>query len=665
MNPEDVVIILSDDDDVSINDSVYIVEDIQNNVYPVDPSNCSRSHDPEGEEDLVVTFCQRGEVLPHARYDCTAHTFTPTDSDVGGPIESNQLFCHQCFCYVCDKVASECSVWTVSGVCHCNAHKRSVFWSNKRDKVVLGYLQMFNFNLLEIDSDLRLAESLLLQLEEELSKEYASFQRGVAVRGLAVQCACHCHTANRLECGNCQSNHLLLLVYDYSQVFECVCRFLGRAERERPRAAAVMRLGAAQLFITHCQPPGPVISHHLEARIAEALPLLLTRVMEEVRRQMVECDFSPEFLQKLQGFYQTLPLPPSCIALRNRLCVLPWSDVLLVSVLKGQNVTGIRPGKGKKEPLTESAAVVLLRTETLQRLNRYRELTRYLKVVHSGNTERVQAVRDLIPLFLMKAGDFSSALSSFFYPPPGVCCPVCRLTPRLFTFYLRIITTATAPSVTAAIATQPLSPDTPWEEVKGAVVPRQVEVVKFGLRVLKSNMAVYKDSQSWAYFLHVLNSPAGPPDTAFLTEARNVTMEILLNQGSLGHLIQIPRTFLMVYPDQALLLLVTQALALRILHEPLTPALPVLNYYKGHVWALRWLVGFLSSSPGRLESFLRGVAVELHNTDGSQLSPSSFPSSSLKDQPDPFWHYYLTDFIRETLSVIPDCSRLDLDQTGV
>ncbi|XP_042168725.1 uncharacterized protein LOC121843191 [Oncorhynchus tshawytscha] len=418
MNPEDVVIILSDDDDdVSINDSVYIVEDIQNNVYPVDQSNCSRSHDPEGEEDLVVTFCQRGEVLPHARYDCTAHTFTPTDSDVGGPIESNQLFCHQCFCYVCDKVASECSVWTVSGVCHCNAHKRSVFWSNKRDKVVLGYLQMFNFNLLEIDSDLRLAESLLLQLEEELSKEYASFQRGMAVRGLAVQCACHCHTANRLECGNCHSNHLLLLVYDYSQVFECVCRFLGRAERERPRAAAVMRLGAAQLFITHCQPPGPVISHHLEARTAEALPLLLTRVMEAVRRQMVECDFSPEFLQKLQGFYQTLPLPPSCIALRNRLCVLPlavcspWSDVLLVSVfkgqtvnvfvpgcvfspdvllvsvLKGQNVAGIRPGKGKKEPLTESAAVVLLRAETLQRLNRYRELTCYLKVVHSGNTE--------------------------------------------------------------------------------------------------------------------------------------------------------------------------------------------------------------------------------------------------------------------------------------
>ncbi|KAK6301336.1 hypothetical protein J4Q44_G00294340, partial [Coregonus suidteri] len=240
-----------------------------------------------------------------------------TDSDVKGPVESNQLFCHQCFCYVCDKVASECSVWSASGVCHCNAHKKSVFWSSKRDKVVLGYLQMFNFNLLEIDNDLRLAESLLLQLGEELSMEYASFQRGVAVRGLAVQCACHCHAANSLECGNCQSNHLPLLVYDYTKVFKCVCRFLGRAERERPKAAAVMRLGAAKLFITHCAPPGLVISHHVEARIEEALHLLLTRVTEVVRRQMVQCDFSPEFLQKLQGFYQTLPLPPSCITQRN------------------------------------------------------------------------------------------------------------------------------------------------------------------------------------------------------------------------------------------------------------------------------------------------------------------------------------------------------------
>lgn len=28
------------------------------------------------EEDLVVTFSRRAEVLPHARYDCSLHAFT-------------------------------------------------------------------------------------------------------------------------------------------------------------------------------------------------------------------------------------------------------------------------------------------------------------------------------------------------------------------------------------------------------------------------------------------------------------------------------------------------------------------------------------------------------------------------------------------------------------
>ncbi len=61
----------------------------------------------------------------------------------------------------------------------------------------------------------------------------------------------------------------------------------------------------------------------------------------------------------------------ACALSRFSLCVRPWDDVLLVSVLKGQNVSGVRKDKGKKDVLIEEISVVLLRTEVLQRQHRY------------------------------------------------------------------------------------------------------------------------------------------------------------------------------------------------------------------------------------------------------------------------------------------------------
>lgn len=54
-----------------------------------------------------------------------------------------------------------------------------------------------------------------------------------------------------------------------------------------------------------------------------------------------------------------------------RLCIRPWDDVLLVSVLKGQNVSGIRKEKGRKDVLVEQISVVLLRVKLLQQQQRY------------------------------------------------------------------------------------------------------------------------------------------------------------------------------------------------------------------------------------------------------------------------------------------------------
>lgn len=54
------------------------------------------------------------------------------------------------------------------------------------------------------------------------------------------------------------------------------------------------------------------------------------------------------------------------VSLYSSLCIRPWEDILLISVLRGQNVSGIRKDKGKKDILIETMSVVLLRAELLQ-----------------------------------------------------------------------------------------------------------------------------------------------------------------------------------------------------------------------------------------------------------------------------------------------------------
>ena len=59
----------------------------------------------------------------------------------------------------------------------------------------------------------------------------------------------------------------------------------------------------------------------------------------------------------------------------------PWNDLLLVSVLKGQNVLGVSntfSKGGKKDTLEEVLPVILLRVQYLQNQHRYRTFSREL-----------------------------------------------------------------------------------------------------------------------------------------------------------------------------------------------------------------------------------------------------------------------------------------------
>ena len=76
--------------------------------------------------------------LPHAREDCTTHPFNREPGQYsrtrhGTSLsnyqkQSNETICDDCYCYVCDVVASECSQWPY----HSNATTKCTHWRNDR-----------------------------------------------------------------------------------------------------------------------------------------------------------------------------------------------------------------------------------------------------------------------------------------------------------------------------------------------------------------------------------------------------------------------------------------------------------------------------------------------------------------------------------------------------
>uniref|UniRef100_A0A3Q1HR37 Uncharacterized protein n=1 Tax=Anabas testudineus TaxID=64144 RepID=A0A3Q1HR37_ANATE len=470
------IIILSDDDDEDDDDDIQAISCSESSVVIVEVEDVKKNDIvlPQSalDEDLVVTFSRRAEVLPHARYDYC---------EVEAPVASNQLFCDQCFCYICDKLASSCAVWSQSGRCHCNSHKKSDFWNNIRNDILLGGLKHFNLILSEIDTHLRQAGTCSHMLSMDMKMTFA-FEKHQTESFVVLL-----HVTKSLDWSPfCLENMLQSFRQDLcalfssfvkgktlqEYVYEFVSSFLTKADKQNTRAAAIMRLGAAEEFIRHFQVSG----------------------------------------------YKHKETFPNLIWMCFSLCVRPWDDVLLMSVLKGQNVSGIRKDKGKKDVLFEQISVVLLRTELLQQQRRYRELYRYLRVIH------LQQLQDLIPFFKCLDGDLMSAVHSLF---PSVNAPATRLTPFLFLFYLRIFETATAPKLMVNQPAQLCCSDATWEPIKGQT-------------------KIYYD-------LITLPRVCFPLRTQTLSS---------------------------VYPDQSLLLVVTGALCWRILNAPLSPALPVLNTFK-------------------------------------------------------------------------------------
>ncbi|XP_076846093.1 uncharacterized protein LOC143491183 [Brachyhypopomus gauderio] len=634
MDQNTTVIIVSDDEEEDCavcESSVFIVEDTERTAEKADARRTSEVVD----EDVTITFSRGANVLPHARYDCTI-PFCFTDGDVTGVEDNNAAYCDQCFCYICDRPASTCTFWAIPGFCHCNAHKRSFYWKSLRDKRIMGYLHELNFTFdpMDMDADLRRAEAALQQFACSLAVEYAAFLMGVESPKQPL-CHCQCHLTNSRTagvhpanggqgaCKSCYGHHVTVLEYDYSAVQDRVCVFLDEAAQETPKACVVMMLGAMKLIVTHTAPGNT----HSINEVSKSVMTLLYRAKSVVQTVFVDADFPAPFTKHLQTFFQGLPLPPTCMSIKNSLNLLPWDDPLLSAVLKGQNVSGERRVKGRRaEVLWEPILVIRARVQKLQQQKKFRELFRYLKFVKCHNTQELQDLSDWAPLYLCKVGDYASAVDVMFSSTSVSSSPASRLSPAHFCAYLRILVSGHAPSglpnpLILNAQQDPLI-GTTWTPIQGGSLLNRVEVVKFALRVLNCNDAVFTQSVSWVTVLNIagsasispdgtVNSTSLPePDCNFLVRTRDVAKGIL-SELSQASRIQIPKTFRSGYPQQALLLLVTQALALRILHSRLCPILHVIMAFRLNPWVAYWLFYSLVGQPNVLLDLLCVVLEEL------------------------------------------------------
>ncbi|KFP58756.1 hypothetical protein N322_08151, partial [Cariama cristata] len=501
------IILISDDETEST---------LGNSVLLVDPLEKSALEEEKSEEvvdeecELMVTFCKQAKVMPHARYDCTIHPFERMECDTCSPLGKNADICNQCYCYICDKLASECQNWTTASLCHCNAHNKSKFWKDQRDFALAGVLVTFNLELTDIDADLRHGGSLLIKFIQELSVEYNKYLIGERMPPTQHECFCLPKLPPG-QCNICRSRNMEV-VYKYSGVFALVTRFLNQAERESPKAAAIMFLGAAKEIALHKDPALSWQNLGHTASLKIAVPCLLQRITTQLQRMLVLCDFPKNLYEKFVNFFQSISLPCHCFGFSNSLNVVPWDHVLLTTVLKGQNITGQRTQKGRKVFLWETLPVIEARVEKLVDKKNYKEVVRYLRAVKCNDTKGLRDLRDKIPFYLCKTGDFLDAAHSLLFPVNSTaCCTACRITPLQFEVYLKMFRTGSVPTG------KDMLDSGPWMTVgkymfwifffllAGPPLKDGV-LIKQALKLLYSNVSLYRNPKSWSSLIMILGS---------------------------------------------------------------------------------------------------------------------------------------------------------------
>ncbi|XP_071427545.1 uncharacterized protein [Pithys albifrons albifrons] len=602
---EQSIILISDDEaESSVGNSVLFVQPQEEPALGE-----VKAEVVDEESELMVTYCKEANVMPHARYDCSKHPFERTENDTCSPLGENAAICDQCYCYICDKLASECQQWTTPSLCHCNAHNKSRFWKEQRGFTLTGVLATFDLELSDIDADLRHGGSLLLNFMQELSVEYNKYLAGQRVFPPRHECVC----SPRLppgECSACRSRSVQV-VYKYSEVFALVTRFLNQAEQESPKAAAVMLLGAAKEIAAHKDPS--LSWHNVDhtASLKIAVPCLFRRITTQLQRMLVLCDFPKTLYEKFINFFHSICLPCHCFGFSNSLKVLSWNHGLLTTVLKGQNISGHRRQKGKKMFLWETLPVIEARVEKLVEKKNYREVIRYLRAVKCDNTKGLRDLQDKIPFFLCKIGNFPEAAQAQLVPVKSItCCSACRISPCQYKLYLKMFRTGSVPS-----GDDMLQPG-PW--VSTGPPLGDGGLTKHALRLIYSNTSLYRNPACWSSLIMAvgssntlnnsgelqpltLNQPPMDFQQQVLAASQSLLEDLKANVN-----VSLPRAlFSTELQQEACLILAVQALLQMLFCDlsSLTSFLEIPVAFGKNLWALRLLLDHLSYE----ENLLRGT----------------------------------------------------------
>ena len=99
--------------------------------------NDAAAEDSDDDDELVIVGTKGVDALidfPHSRENCLTHRFSKTAAAGGGTgvggAESNRAHCANCYCYVCDVPAKDCTTWPT----HCQATHGERRWREERER---------------------------------------------------------------------------------------------------------------------------------------------------------------------------------------------------------------------------------------------------------------------------------------------------------------------------------------------------------------------------------------------------------------------------------------------------------------------------------------------------------------------------------------------------